>query len=328
MTVSGSGWDRRQRVNESEGGHRSYKVCKSFQDAAPQIYVDSATDLMVTQGHWEVLPEKTLVVQTRIARMQTRGIATMRQLLTSRNTNHPNRGFWAVIEQDADELERMKKERCRLDAYWENTLNHYDGDKFNGPDMRTEAKAVAKVADTDSIPVERLHSRNQRQSKSRVWGHAFDLPTLSAYAVSAQARSMICKDGFEGKRKKDARAKQKASRLKTANEKRIRKSKKEGAKGQRRRAEETKPRPMGPWRAFISEKRVKVDANNTSLSEEYRNLSSEEMERLAKMGDLATDSKKSGNQAFGFRMPRSQENALKRSTANVSSSSIIEESSK
>ena len=170
LKVSGGRWLQTERAKGAKGIPRTWRIVEAYESAWTDDHLISATDAMCHEDGMGVFQPCSLTWQTKMFRMYSKSLTTSEELLVNRILNHPYKGFYGFLRKDAGIKEEVRNKWCRLCPYWEHTSAAYqeEGAEFDGPAMNAEVRVVADEADTDSVKVERLHSRSQRRNMFRV----------------------------------------------------------------------------------------------------------------------------------------------------------------
>jgi len=245
-------------------GRRTHRLLLAFDGQATSEYMAKLADTMFSDNQWAHMFRKDQVLQLRIFQLGIRARATCYQLLVVRRRTWPYRLF-SGLRDDAVFGELAAAPDCVLDPYTVSFKAYYS-DCMGSERSKQELQIVASMADTDTASTERLHSENQRRAKHKVWTHAPDLGSMSAWYVARcshrQAMDLDRHSGdpAAGQRKRKSRRRPREP----AGEEPAKKKRRGGG---------------GAWRAFLhvaGQGHAFTKANMETLTNEYHAVSAEE----------------------------------------------------
>ena len=313
LEISGSHWQhtQRRRASMEPSGlcGRSFPVLEYARGGLTTKFHKEVSMLLGEAALWQpIVPEldRTLAKRGLAFRMLSAAGCWIEEGIAHRSRRFPFQLF-LLLDSEAHADRILEQPACLLDPWSRDFVEPHrsEVDGLRGPVPRAKALLVASLAKVDIAEIESWHAAVRRRLVSKgVQTHPLTLAALSSERVCDRVRHDGQLWGHTSKTKLRSRpAAQQPDSQGSCD------AKERHCYG-------------GAWRAFIRESSLgtKGRANMKELSKAYRELPSEELDRLKGMGDAARESRQAGAQgssSFGLttREVQRQQQQLQKQTA-------------
>ena len=337
LKISSFNWDQEQHLEELTSGQRQYRLLWCFQNEAAKECVSDQLRFL-DFDFATVFPVESLTVQKShfLFRMLVRSGVATHHYLVLRHTRYPYRLFGLLdaahvtrVSIATKLLEDVAERPCILDTFtaWF-VRQHCDGPNGSrtiecllAPEPIAELRAIAKACSIDIASTECQHASNRRLILGKsVQTHRIPFEEASAHFVARGLRATAV-SGFTNQ--KDSGHGASASRRGPLPKKRRRSGhyqkyfEKHGGNASLKRG-------GGGWTVFLSERRCPLPttpagkAQRRLLSQEYRALPPEELQRLKDKAFAAAQARKHGAKKLVSRDTKKKKLATKRASLPIS----------
>ena len=173
---------RKQQKRFLDTGVRSYPMWDFYDNVAAKKAFREYSQHMFDDSHWVCIHQRTEATSLRLFRSLSAAACSTYELAIVKGRRWDVKIYNFLRWEEDTQRDYDAAPVCTYGEYV-GTIHERFGKELSNPVCKAELWLGLMLSESDTADCERMHSRNERRRKHRVWNSSFSFSVLSAWAT-------------------------------------------------------------------------------------------------------------------------------------------------